>query len=276
MYRLLNQYRYRKRRKKELSELGLNAHDNVVWLVSYPKSGNSWLRFIIGGALANNKSEELTLQTLWTHFPDSHRHADRDYISHTIKSKRNINEPIFVKSHDIYSPFYKHHKVIYLYRDVFDVIPSYYRYLSARSDQKIDIIKLARGKIKVSHRDWLSHLKSWVTASHPDILFVSYDKLMEAPVRNINKIFKFSGLQTSTSGLEKLLANNSFESLKAREDKYGHKIDGRVDSKEPLAFFSANREPVKLSKLELRKLQAELQKQTKQSEAIFDKAGIEI
>jgi hypothetical protein len=271
MYRLIKQYQYRRRRKKELNGLGLNADDNVVWLISYPKSGNTWLRFILGELVASAESTEISLSTLSKYVPDSHRADDRKFICSTIESRSNKNLPIVLKSHDMYSPFFKGHKVIYLYRNIFDVIPSYYRYLSARTTQKIDIIKLARGELKVSHRDWLSHLKSWAMASHADILFVSYDEIKVAPLLHLNRMLKFAGFQISSSELTRVLANNSFESLKAREDKYGHKIDGRIPSTDPLAFFSSNRAPLNLQEGEKCKLQAELERQAKLGQIILDK-----
>lgn len=276
MYQHINEYRYRRRRKKEFDELGLKPHDRVIWLISYPKSGNTWLRFILGELLASRASTELSLTTLWEYFPDTHRRADREFVCSAIKTRRDQNEPTFLKSHDMYAPFLKAHKVIYLYRNVFDVIPSYYRYLSARTEKQIDIIKLAKGELKVSHRDWLSHLKSWATASHPDILFVSYDELRKTPLVYLDKILKFSGIQLSNFELQRLLENNSFESLKAREDKYGHKIDGRVSSTDPLPFFSSNRAPIDLQEVEKYQLQAELERQAKLSKVIFERAGIEI
>ena len=104
-----------------------------------------------------------------------------------------------------------------------------------------------------------------------DILFVSYDEIKVAPLLHLNRMLKFAGFQISSSELTRVLANNSFESLKAREDKYGHKIDGRIPSTDPLAFFSSNRAPLNLQEGEKCKLQAELERQAKLGQIILDK-----
>ena len=47
----------------------------IIWLASYPKSGNTWLRFFIISLLfANNKKREMNLNHLQAIMPFQEKH----------------------------------------------------------------------------------------------------------------------------------------------------------------------------------------------------------
>lgn len=84
-----------------------------IFLVSYPKSGNTWLRFLFGNLIYE---EGVNFTNIISKIPDIYTSSKQELDS--------IKSPRIIKSHE---PFLKcFQKVIYIYRDPKDVVVSYY------------------------------------------------------------------------------------------------------------------------------------------------------
>ena len=87
-----------------------------MFLVSYPRSGNTWVRFLIANLL-KPAGVEIDFHNVQEYVPEINRNND------IIES---ILSPRVIKSHALYDPAFP--KVIYLVRDGRDVYVSYYYY----------------------------------------------------------------------------------------------------------------------------------------------------
>ena len=85
-----------------------------TFIVSYPKSGNTWMRFLIGNYLTGN---ECSFENCHLITPDIHMNPEQC---------EKIDRPRFIKSHAPFLPQYP--KVVYIVRDVRDVVVSYYHH----------------------------------------------------------------------------------------------------------------------------------------------------
>src|SRR5262245_12913126 len=96
-------------RVKESLRVGLNLQSgrNITvfpddtFLVSYPRSGNTWLRFLIGCVF---HGEPITFGTLEAKVPDIYQNHNKVLLK--------IPRPRLIKSHEYFEPRYK--KVIYV------------------------------------------------------------------------------------------------------------------------------------------------------------------
>lgn len=98
-----------------------------VGLVSYPRSGNTWLRFLLTHCLWPDAT--VSFQTLGRYVPDWHRQLDR----HTFTDSKSPSSQLpfrVVKSHQIFNRYFD--KRIYLYRDGRDALTAYYYWLQGR------------------------------------------------------------------------------------------------------------------------------------------------
>ena len=107
-----------KRRGKKKS---LSLFENDVFLISYPKSGSTWIRFMLGNYFSGNKCDFTNYHLL---VPDLHRNID---CLKTTKQK-----PRYLKSHQYFSPQFEN--VVYIVRDGRDVAVSYYYHSKKSSD----------------------------------------------------------------------------------------------------------------------------------------------
>lgn len=225
---------YNRRRLKELNDLALD--EGTTFLVSYPKSGNSWMRSLLGNVLKQDPSLEIGFHNLGDFLPDSHNKKQRARLTsgETPFSKMSIK---VVKSHDRYKSFYKGKKVIYLLRDGYHVIPSYYHYKNARSKVHISMADIAKGKGIHSFGSWYEHVMGWLNHfSEVDILLVRYEHLRKDTLKELVRIKDFLGLEVDSDRLKLAIEQSSFENMKVLESKHGYFNDTRKDSAKDVAF----------------------------------------
>jgi len=106
--------------QKSSMEVGLPINkilNTDVFLVSYPRSGNTWLRNIIAEIIYGESGTKLG--DVGKYIPD---------IGKYNVDEMDLKFPRVIKSHDTYNETYR--RVIYIIRDPRDVILSYYKYHS--------------------------------------------------------------------------------------------------------------------------------------------------
>ena len=105
---------------------GITSYDDDVWIVSYPKSGNTWTRFLIGNLVAGGKVVD------WSNIerivPDIY--INRDPLL------KDLPRPRYFKSHEGYRPDYR--RVIFIVRDPRDVAVSYYHFARKAKHLSVD------------------------------------------------------------------------------------------------------------------------------------------
>ena len=200
-------------RKAAALKLGLsNVYSSDTFIVSYPKSGNTWLRFIIANMLTK---ELVTMKNIDEFVPDIYNF------------KKQINaksEPRFIKTHNVNLKQYP--KTIYIHRDYRDVLVSYYHFQKNLNQYNGDLSSFIK-EIDTPFGLWNNHVTEAFNFKNnsPDrILFLSYDELLANLKDNVERIAQFCDL-TPVKSIEEIVELCSFESLKNVEDKHGRTFD---------------------------------------------------
>src|SRR5271165_2912753 len=97
-------------------ERDITIFPDDVFLTSYPRSGNTWTRFLVGNLVY--QQEAVTFLNVERLVPDMYKHSDR--------TLRNLPRPRILKSHECFDPRYR--RVVYIVRDPRDVALSAYHY----------------------------------------------------------------------------------------------------------------------------------------------------
>lgn len=188
--------------------LSKNKRDKFVYLVSFPKSGNTWVRFLLGNYLTNGR---INFSNYHKVIPDIHRNPED-----IPKVKYN---PTIIKSHFTFNTKYK--KVIYIYRDGRDVSVSYYHHLKGKDRIPKDLTfedffwnYFFKGKTVVG--DWGKHILSWQQKTD-DIIFVRYEQLQRNTYSEMCKILKFCDILLDEEKLIKSIALSSKENMASDE-----------------------------------------------------------
>src|SRR4051794_9451760 len=96
---------------------GVTSFEDDVWIVSYPKSGNTWTRFLIANLIADG--ETVDWSNIERRVPDIYYNRDPHLLS--------LPRPRYLKSHEAYRPEYR--RVVLIVRDPRDVAVSYYHFV---------------------------------------------------------------------------------------------------------------------------------------------------
>lgn len=185
-----------------------------LFLVSYPRSGNTWLRFLVGNMVS--LEEPVTFANIEARVPDIYRNTDRQL--------QKVARPRFLKSHECFDPRYR--KVIYLVRDPRDVVVSYYHYfrklgqISQTHSVEDFVLDFVSGRLD-SFGTWGENVGSWLGAREGDdqILFLRYEDLVSQISVQVRKIALFLELTLSEEALESAVEQSSFDRMQALETR---------------------------------------------------------
>lgn len=229
---------------------------NIVWLASYPKSGNTWVRAFLANLVAN-RSEPLSPNELARYGDDEalpERFTELAGRPHTELSLADISGlrpqvhaliaqraqgTRFVKSHNASGSFDGHplynwdvtSGAIYAVRNPLDIAVSMAHHFGLTIDEAIarlgdDDVATANDALFASQflGSWSRHVAGWadtVQRLGDRALFVRYEDLLEKPVKHFTRIAKLAGLGLDRARIERAIAHASFKSLSSLEKRDG-------------------------------------------------------
>ncbi len=239
---------------------------NIVWIASYPKSGNTWIRSIIAlgifGKLDLNKlglqiasfsncikniieiNKKLTQKGDIRNFWDEAQKK----ICHNLNKNK-----VFLKTHNLAARYdtinfpnesYSH-KAIYVIRDPRDVSISYSHHFNVSLNEAIHSL-LNEGRFLLNDEDyskneflssWGNHVNSWKLCKFP-VLFIKYEDLISNPKEICSKIFNFLKISPIIS-IDKILSETNFDNLSKLEKK-----EGFIEATDKSPFFRQGRSEI--------------------------------
>lgn len=181
--------------------------EDDVFIVGYPKSGNTWFQNLLGGLIYGLDVEYTPSKVFHDLIPDVHR------TSYYFKRYRNR---MFFKSHHLPQPEYK--KVVYLLRDGRDVMVSYLHYLQARS-RKVDWADIFKAK---AFGKWQDHVEAWLSNPYgAEMVIITYEGLKRDPVTELRKFCYFVPIDRDDDCLNRVAQKASFAKMHEQEAKWG-------------------------------------------------------
>ena len=187
-----------------------------VFIVSYPKSGNTWTRFLIGNLIYQD--EPVTFTNVESRLPSLYVHSDRKL--------RKL--PRILKSHDCFDPRYK--TVIYIVRDPRDVLVSAYHYAIklgvVPENRRIDefVPALLDGSFEsgvlVNPRfgSWYDNVASWLAMKqNRKFLLLRYEDMLDDPERELARVADFLGLEATPERLARAVRLSSADYMRELE-----------------------------------------------------------
>lgn len=162
----------------------------IVWLASYPRSGNTLLRMILhrcfgvssytiyGRARAD---PSLTPRTGTLQYDDSTPEA-------FVNRARQSEETFYIKSHDFPAP---EHAEIYIVRDGRAALASYQRFLRDREGLSVELEKLISGGQWPG--SWEGHVKQWLERPGARQLVLRFEELCGQDGPPLERIGSFLG-----------------------------------------------------------------------------------
>jgi hypothetical protein len=190
-----------------------------IYLVSYPKSGNTWLRFLLANLLKIHFEIDRAVNFFSIHelIPDIHTSRylrENGYFA-------EFNLPRIIKSHANYNPYYN--RVVLLVRDPRDVCVSYYYFLRQRGTipPSWTVSHFIRNK-KYGVTAWVKHSQSWYRLLHDRqiIQVFRYEDLLIEPEAQLAKIADLLGIQITAESIERAIDSASKSAMKHSENTH--------------------------------------------------------
>ncbi|MEL7355038.1 MAG: sulfotransferase domain-containing protein [Cyanobacteria bacterium J06560_6] len=191
------------------------------YLVSYPRSGNTWMRTLIANVLYGESGDSIA--DLQKYVPDLHHKI--------VESPALRSTPRIFKSHfsNCYLPPIggggnRYKNVVYIVRDPRDVALSYYRYLANFRKEETDFSSFLTNWLngRIWPCSWREHVDSW-TAKRPDlnlnICVLRYEDLLSDTISELSRVIGFMGVQASHQVIERAVSDASVENLKLKAIK---------------------------------------------------------
>lgn len=240
----------------------------IIWLASYPKSGNTWVRTVLANYFLGrrkpvgiNELRKFTLSETRQDFYD--RAAGGAFRGKTFEDCMAVRpkvqrliaaakpEPHFVKTHSIIDKVGPVPLVdpaltaaaVYVMRNPFDVVPSYARHTGLDHDASIDalcnsqnVLSSPSGIYDVLGR-WDEHIASWVNAPGLPRHVLRYEDLHINPRKQYEALLGFLRAPVNTAHLKRTIEATQFGNLKKQEQE-----EGFIERpKEMSAFFHSGK-----------------------------------
>ncbi len=229
---------------------------NLVWLSSYPKSGNTWLRALLSHLiLPHNETIELNNLVVGRHAASRSLVEQLEHICASellpdelsearISSYHQLAivspEMHFLKVHDDYChladgramfPVELSRGVIHIVRNPLDVAVSLSHHLSVPIEVAVSHLneglefatepgRLFRQLPQVLS-NWSEHVGSWINQKDIPILVIRFEDLLESAEAELAKVIDFLKLDFDFSELERAAQLSRFERLQRRETESG-------------------------------------------------------
>lgn len=185
-----------------------------VYLVSFPKSGNHWLRFLIANAIKTHFEidREVNFFTIDGIIPNIH------VKSGALRECGPFGRPDLpriIKSHRTYTPHYN--RVILLVRDPRDVMVSHYHFLKDRQliDQGTSLSQFVRHPNHGAPA-WATHTLGWYSTFEPgqNIQLFRYEDFLERPQYQLARLMSLLGIPVNQAALEEAVDLSSKQNMK--------------------------------------------------------------
>jgi hypothetical protein len=189
-------------------------HSDDIFVVGYPKSGNTWLQNLIAGAAYGVLAEFA---------PPKLVHLDLVPDVHQKKFYKRYSSPMFFKSHHLPRPEYR--KVVYLLRDGRDAMVSYYQ-MWRRQGRSVDFLEMVQTGRNLFPCKWHEHVEAWLNNPFKaQLLIIRYEDLKADPIPQLQRLCQFAKLERPREHLERVTESCSFQKLQTREKQMGRTRD---------------------------------------------------
>jgi len=231
----------------------------IIWIASYPKSGNTWVRSLLSTYLYSEDGNfNFNLLKKILKFPS------KKYLEYFIKdfsdikkvseywinaqeriNLHNENKSIFLKTHSALCTLEKNpftnkkntQAVIYIVRDPRNVITSVGNHYSMNIEESYNFItdknriitndKWGGDNFGISEvlGSWSDHYKSWKNMNFAPILNIKYEDLINDTNKSLIEIItflqKFTEIKIDNEKISKTVESCNFENLRKMEKNEG-------------------------------------------------------
>ena len=225
----------------------------IIWMASYPKSGNTWLRAFLHNLLRDPKEAYDVNRMTDYAVGDSHRSFYQKFLRKPLKEMtdeeiailrpkvqeyftRRTPDNVFTKTHNAMVEYldrplhYMEYTAgaIYVVRNPLDMVISHADHYGETIDEAINVINIAESKMVTGdesvyeiHCSWSRHVESWTERPNPALHIMRYEDMKTRPMETFGGLAQFLHLPPDRERLRRTIERSSFESLRKMEEAKG-------------------------------------------------------
>jgi Sulfotransferase domain len=215
---------------KDIAGRYLSVYPDDTFIVSYPRSGNTWTRFLVANLL--HPEQPATFDNIESLVPDTEAQSNR--------MLKRVSRPRFIKSHEYFDHRYR--RVIYIVRDPRDVALSYYhfdrKYGHIRDDYPLEsfVEDFVNGRLtSLDWGTWAENVASWIytRGQSKNFLLLRYEEMIADTPGQLARLAAFLGVDADRERLATTIERSSLQRMrqleKVSEDKWVSTRNKRKD-----------------------------------------------
>ena len=225
----------------------------ILWLASYPKSGNTWVRAFLANLFAN------PLQPVHVNQLANFAYGDHQGVYYAQLARRPFSElsdeqinrlrpqvqtqiaaarpdTVFVKTHNALTSLDGVPTIlpdvsagaIYVLRNPLDLTVSYAHHYGVAIDAAIDALASSLNRIVTDRTtafqflgSWSDHVRSWLLPPPMPHHLMRYEEMIASPAKSFGRLVAFLKLPKDKARLDKALRFSSFKVLADQERRDG-------------------------------------------------------
>lgn len=229
----------------------------IIWIASYPRSGNTWTRAFINSLthiMQDPTFEDVDINRVeaWTAAENAVDHYTRLLGKPGFRASpaeiatarprvqaeiaRSAGRPVYVKTHNAHATDHGSPLInmgvtagaVYLVRNPLDVAISLAHFSNTTIDRAIDDmatpgfgVNSTRNYVRVVWGSWSEHVGSWAARPHPAFLVVRYEDLVTKPRETFGSVARHLMMTPNDEQLERAIALTKFDRLRDNEATAG-------------------------------------------------------
>jgi Sulfotransferase domain len=174
---------------RQIAGRNLTVFPDDFFLTSYPRSGNTWARFLISNLIY--QEAPTTFANIEQRIPEIYFNSDH--------RMRALLRPRILKSHECFQPNYPN--VIYIVRDPRDVAVSFYHHNvkagNIPDDYPMDdfVPRFLAAEFDRKWGSWADHVQSWIMlrGNSPSFILLRYEDMKKNTMEELARLIAFLG-----------------------------------------------------------------------------------
>jgi len=230
---------------------------NLVWLASYPRSGNTWFRIFLSAILSGKCRMDINniqlglLSNSRPMFDELAGISSSELANDEINNLKPVvyellssesTDQLYLKTHEQFFlnsdgfplfPLASSFGCVYIIRNPLDVAVSNAHFFSKSMDKVITIMNNPEYSLYASIKclyplleewigDWSGHVTGWLN-SGIRVHVIRYEDMISFPVETFSKALKFLKINYTEEQVRNAVSETSFENLKKSEEQFGFK-----------------------------------------------------
>lgn len=225
---LLEPYQEYRRRRRHKREFVRELRPTDVFLIGHPKSGNTWLAYMLAILQWEDHDGEIHLRNIGDRVPTIH------HREHAIAEHRELPDPrMFRQEEPQFPELYE--RVVFLLRDPRAALLSYYHMYLVYFGIPREEVPLAEFVSEYLENGcieawepylirWDRHARYWLERARRQegaVAFVKYEEMIEDRAGTLRRVADFVGIAHSEEALALAVERGAFEAMRRNENRHG-------------------------------------------------------